>query len=97
MTPTQDKGFVDYVLFGENGKPLAVVEAKRTSKDAKYGQQQAKLYADCIVDIKPCKTLDDNCHLTVFAKEVANSFTKALLLLRGISAEVIEDAKLAKA
>ena len=47
MTPTQDKGFVDYVLFGENGKPLAVVEAKRTSKDAKYGQQQAKLYADC--------------------------------------------------
>lgn len=48
MTPTQDKGFVDYVLFGENGKPLAVVEAKRTSKDAKYGQQQAKLYADCI-------------------------------------------------
>ena len=48
MTPTQDKGYVDYVLFGENGKPLAVVEAKRTSKDAKYGQQQAKLYADCI-------------------------------------------------
>ena len=48
MTPTQDKGFVDYVLFGENGKPLAVVEAKRTSIDAKYGQQQAKLYADCI-------------------------------------------------
>ena len=47
MTSTQDKGFVDYVLFGENGKPLAVVEAKRTSKDAKYGQQQAKLYADC--------------------------------------------------
>lgn len=48
MTSTQEKGFVDYVLFGENGKPLAVVEAKRTSKDAKYGQQQAKLYADCI-------------------------------------------------
>ena len=48
MTATQEKGFVDYVLFGENGKPLAVVEAKRTSKDAKYGQQQAKLYADCI-------------------------------------------------
>ena len=48
MTPTQDKGYVDYVLFGENGKPLAVVEAKRTSKDAKYGQQQAKLYADCV-------------------------------------------------
>lgn len=48
MTSTQEKGFVDYVLFGENGKPLAVVEAKRTSIDPKYGQQQAKLYADCI-------------------------------------------------
>jgi len=42
------KGYADYVLFGENGKPLAVVEAKRTSKDAKIGRQQAKLYADCI-------------------------------------------------
>ena len=41
-------GYADYVLFGDNGKPLAVIEAKRTSKDAKVGQQQAKLYADCI-------------------------------------------------
>lgn len=48
MPNTQEKGHVDYVLYGENGKPLAVVEAKRTSKDAKIGQQQAKLYADCL-------------------------------------------------
>lgn len=41
-------GYVDYVLYGNNGKPLAVVEAKRSSKDPKIGQQQAKLYADCI-------------------------------------------------
>ncbi|MDY4079005.1 MAG: DEAD/DEAH box helicase family protein [Clostridium sp.] len=41
-------GFVDYVLYGKNGKPLALVEAKRTSKDPKIGQQQAKLYADCL-------------------------------------------------
>ncbi|MEL0985917.1 DEAD/DEAH box helicase family protein [Clostridioides difficile] len=41
-------GYVDYVLYGENGKPLAVVEAKRTSKDPKIGQQQAKLYAYCL-------------------------------------------------
>lgn len=41
-------GYVDYVLYGDNGKPLAVVEAKRTSKDPKVGQQQAKLYADCL-------------------------------------------------
>lgn len=41
-------GYVDYVLWGENGKPLAVVEAKRTSKKSEEGQQQAKLYADCL-------------------------------------------------
>ena len=48
MPNTQEAGYVDYVLYGENGKPLAVVEAKRTSKDSKIGQQQAKLYADCL-------------------------------------------------
>ena len=48
MPNTQEIGHVDYVLYGENGKPLAVIEAKRTSKDAKIGQQQAKLYADCL-------------------------------------------------
>ncbi|GAB4265836.1 DEAD/DEAH box helicase family protein [Thermincola ferriacetica] len=41
-------GYVDYVLLGNNGKPLAVVEAKRTSKDPNVGKQQAVLYADCL-------------------------------------------------
>ncbi len=41
-------GFVDYVLWGDDGKPLALVEAKRTRRDARVGQQQAKLYADCL-------------------------------------------------
>ena len=40
------EGFVDYVLWGDDGKPLAVVEAKRTKRDARVGQHQAKLYAD---------------------------------------------------
>lgn len=40
--------FVDYVLWGDNGKPLAVIEAKRTRRDAQVGQHQAKLYADCL-------------------------------------------------
>lgn len=51
MPNHQGVGYVDYVLLGENGKPLAVVEAKRTSADPKKGQQQAKLYADCIEKI----------------------------------------------
>jgi type I restriction enzyme R subunit len=41
-------GYVDYVLWGDDGKPLALVEAKRTKRDADVGQQQAKLYADCL-------------------------------------------------
>ena len=48
MPNNQGKGFVDYVLWGDDGKPLAVVEAKRTERDARVGQQQAKLYADCL-------------------------------------------------
>lgn len=41
-------GYCDYVLFGKDGLPLAVVEAKRTSKDPNIGRQQAVLYADCL-------------------------------------------------
>lgn len=41
-------GRVDYVLWGDDGKPLAVVEAKRTQRDPRVGQHQAKCYADCI-------------------------------------------------
>lgn len=41
-------GRADYILFGKNGLPLAVVEAKRTSADPIKGEQQAKLYADCL-------------------------------------------------
>ena len=51
--PTKDgrndgPGFVDYVLWGDDGKPLGIVEAKRTRKDSRIGQQQGKLYADCL-------------------------------------------------
>ena len=41
-------GYADYVLWGDDGKPLAVVEAKKTTVDPAVGQQQAKLYADCL-------------------------------------------------
>ena len=41
-------GRVDYVLWGDDGKPLALVEAKKTSRDSRVGQHQAKCYADCL-------------------------------------------------
>lgn len=47
--PTENGvGYADYVLFGANGKPLAVIEAKRTTKDSAIGKHQAELYADCL-------------------------------------------------
>jgi type I restriction enzyme R subunit len=43
-TPYEGHQFSDYVLLGKDGKPLAVVEAKKTSKDAAIGREQAKQY-----------------------------------------------------
>jgi type I restriction enzyme R subunit len=48
MPSSSGEGFVDYVLWGNDGKPLGLLEAKRTKKDSRVGQQQAKLYADCL-------------------------------------------------
>ena len=41
-------GYADYVLFGDDGRALAVIEAKRTCRDVAEGRQQAKLYADIL-------------------------------------------------
>jgi type I restriction enzyme R subunit len=46
-TPSGD-GFADYVLYGDDGKPLAVIEAKKTAKDARAGGEQARQYADAL-------------------------------------------------
>lgn len=48
MPNNQGKGYVDYVLWGDDGKPLGLIEAKRTTRNPAVGQQQAKLYADCL-------------------------------------------------
>ncbi len=48
MPNDSGEGFVDYVLYADNGSPLAVVEAKRTSVDPRKGKVQARLYADCL-------------------------------------------------
>lgn len=41
-------GYVDYVLWDDNGLPLALIEAKRTTKDIEIGKHQAFLYANCL-------------------------------------------------
>lgn len=48
MPNNTGEGFVDYVLWGDDGKPLGLIEAKRTKRDAREGQRQAELYADAL-------------------------------------------------
>lgn len=48
MPNSTGTGYVDYVLWGKDNLPLAVVEAKKASVDTMVGSQQAKLYADCM-------------------------------------------------
>lgn len=39
-------GYIDYVLWNDDGKPLAVIEAKKTAQSEERGRKQAELYAD---------------------------------------------------
>lgn len=48
MPNKSEVGFADYVLYGDDGRPLALIEAKRTCVDVSKGRQQAKLYADLL-------------------------------------------------
>lgn len=48
MPNKSEAGYADYVLYGNDGKALAVIEAKRTCVDVSKGRQQAKLYADLL-------------------------------------------------
>ncbi|WP_024603137.1 DEAD/DEAH box helicase family protein [Pseudoalteromonas sp. TB41] len=45
---TTGVGYVDYVLWDDDGKPLAVIEAKRTRENIEKGRQQATLYANAL-------------------------------------------------
>ena len=45
MPTPSGQGYADYVLYGDDGKPLAVIEAKKTAKDAREGAEQARMYA----------------------------------------------------
>ena len=56
MPNKSEVGFADYVLMGDDGRILAVIEAKRTCVDVSKGRQQAKLYADLIEEKQKQKT-----------------------------------------
>ena len=58
MTNQSGKGLVDYILLGDDGRPLALVEAKRTCKDPAAGRQQAKR---AFVNLLPDLSLTNLC------------------------------------
>ncbi len=48
MPNKSEEGYADYVLWGKDGKPLAVIEAKKTMKSPEEGKHQVTLYAECL-------------------------------------------------
>ena len=48
MPNESGKGYIDYALYGDDRKPLAIIEAKRTCKGVEQGRMQAKIYADIL-------------------------------------------------
>lgn len=48
MPNDSGEGYSDYVMWGDNGLPLAVIEAKKTIHNPEKGKHQAELYADCL-------------------------------------------------
>lgn len=61
-------GYADYVLYGDDLKPLAVIEAKKTSKDVCEGRKQGQLYADLLEEkhgVRPVVFLTNGFHTTI--------------------------------
>lgn len=52
MPNASGTGFVDYVIWGDTGKIIAVIEAKKTSESAEKGKNQGEIYANCIQDMQ---------------------------------------------
>lgn len=50
------RGFVDYALYDDNGKIIAIIEAKKSRRNVKEGKEQARQYANAIekkTDFRP--------------------------------------------
>lgn len=68
-TSQSGDGYVDYVLFDDDGKPLAIVEAKRAKEPAEVGRKQAQIYADLLekkFGVKPVIFLTNGFEIKMF-------------------------------
>lgn len=69
MPTATGTGFVDYVLYADDLRPLAIIEAKRTSKSAGEGHHQSKLYAECLArecGYEPCRYCSNGYKTEIF-------------------------------
>ena len=63
MPNAQGFGFCDYVLYGKDGRPLAIIEVKKTSVDPEKGRHQVDLYGECMklhAALHSCTTMNEN-------------------------------------
>ena len=92
MPNTSGNGYCDYILYGKEQKPLAIVEAEKTKYSAEKGAHQAKLYAECLekqYGIKPLIFLTNGFEIYFIdtlnnypRRKVAGFFTQEELKLR---------------
>lgn len=69
MPNAEGVGYVDYVLYGDDLRPLAIIEAKRTGKSVTEGYHQSKLYAECLArefGYEPCRYCSNGFKTEVF-------------------------------
>lgn len=69
MPNSEGVGYVDYVLYGDDLRPLAIIEAKRTSKSPTEGHHQSKLYAECLAHefgYEPCRYCSNGFKTEIF-------------------------------
>ncbi len=57
MPNASGTGFVDYVIWGDTGKIIALIEAKKASVSARQGKNQAELYANCIQNMQKLRPI----------------------------------------
>ena len=94
MPNKSEVGYADYVLMGNDGRILAVIEAKRTCVDVSKGRQQAKLYADLIEEkqkrrpvvflqmVSKQKLLITNIRNEKYQHFILNEISKSFLIFR---------------
>lgn len=75
-------GYCDYVLYGKDGKPLAIIEVKKTSVDPEKGRHQVDLYGECMKKVYGYKPV--LYYTNGYSTKSLTEFTRIVLLWHSI-------------